>query len=190
MVQLIEVPGFLCTPGSHLIWSVTVIHCHFHLAGACDRSDYWMCSKYDMKERTVILTLMGSALLAKAIWGDLGKRSFLRLFGESVEETSVNRGAICLHLLIRLCFLKSVSTTWLLLKPGAGLLTQDYFNIISIFKPRPSCAPVHLSVIRSLFFCCGHLKNVIFWGVRFNCAALFYFLYQNCPIFSDNSYII
>lgn len=190
MVQLIEVPGSLCAPGSHLIWSVTVIHCHFHLAGACDRSDYWMCSKYDMKERTVILILMGSALLAKAIWGDLGKRSFLRLFGESVEDMMVNTGAICLHLLIRLCFLKSAFTTWVLLKPGAGLLTQDYFNIISIFKPRPSCAPVHLSVKHSLFFHSVHLNNSGFGGVRFNHAALLYFPSQSCPIFSHNSHII
>lgn len=153
MVQLIEVPGSLCTPGSHLIWSVTVTHCRFHLAGVCERSDYRMCSKYDMKERTVILILMGSALLAKAIWGDLGKCSFLGLFGESVEEMMVNREAIYLHLLIRLCFLKSVSTTWVLLKLGAGLLAQDYFDIIGIFKPRPNCTPLCLSVTRWLLFC-------------------------------------
>lgn len=63
-----------------------------------------MCSKYDIKEGTVILILMDT-LLAKDSWGGLGRRGFLRLFKESVEKVMVNREPICLHLLIRLCFL-------------------------------------------------------------------------------------
>lgn len=152
VVQLIEVPGSLSAPGSHLIWSVTVTHCHFHLAGACDRSDYWMCPKYDMKERTVILILMVSALLATAIWGDLSKCSFLRLFGESVKGPMVNRGTICVHLLISWCFLKCVSITWALLKAEAGLLRQDYFAISCIFKHWPSWTLCHLSFVHLFLF--------------------------------------
>lgn len=161
VVQLIEVPGSLCAPGSHLIWSVTVIHCHFHLAGACDRSDYWMCAKYDMKERTVILILMGTALLATAIWGDLSKCSFLRLFGESVRELMVNWGTICVHLRISWCFLKCVSITCALLRAEAGFLTQVYFIISYIFKHWPSWTPFHLSFVHLFLFCSAKQFQVL-----------------------------
>lgn len=37
----------------------------------CDRSDYRMCSKYGIKDRTVTLIPVCSDLLTKAIWGSI-----------------------------------------------------------------------------------------------------------------------
>lgn len=108
------------------------------------------------------------ALLATAIWGDLSKCSFLRQFGESVKGLMVNRGTICVHLLISWCFLKCISITWVLLKAEAGLLMQDYFiflkyKSIYIFKHWPSWIPFHLLYI---YFCSVQLNNFRFWGVK------------------------